>query len=238
MKKGVLVLAVVALTVPLYAQPSQESLSRAEVLDIFARFNPSVLEKAQQNPQYNEILQQFLDSYSTDISRNELIAAVRNFDNSIRLRFLLETYYTLWTGARLSGTDATPIRQKVVSDVTDVMEQVWAVTVSLRAYELQQAQTQLAQLRADHSRTDFARASEEQQLREVIKALQAELKSLRKNPGQYVLSAAEGYVAGAEEQFAAQTFAPSRQPAQQYEQMARQSENLQIKSKNKKPVAK
>ncbi len=232
MKKGIVALAVMMLTMPLYAQSEQNAFSKAEILDIFAQFNPSVLEKAQQNKQYDAILQDFLNSYQASpspTSRYELIAVARNFDNSIQLQALAEAYYAKWMSAKMSGASYDPIHQNFVRDVTDTMENVWAVTVSLRDYQLDQAKDQLKQVRADKTLTPQARQEETKNLKQNIKSLRAELKSLKKNPGQYVLSAAEDYVARAEQQFAA---------ANEHAKNARQSKNLQVKTNNKKPVAK
>ena len=241
MKKNILALAVMVLTAPLYAQPEQDTFSRAEILDIFARFNPAVLERAKQNPQYDALLQDFLNSYQqspSPSSRYELIAVARNFDNSIQLRGLLDTYYVLWTGAKMSGADIAPTRQKFTTDVTTILENVWAVTVSLRQYQLDEAKAQVKKVRADKSLDAAQRQAEEKRLKGEIKALQAELKTLQKNPGQYVVSAAEDYVSRAEKKFLTEGFAVKRQAALQHEQTARQSQNLQVKANNKKPVAK
>lgn len=232
MKKGIVALAVMMLTMPLYAQSEQNSFSKSEILDIFAQFNPSVLEKAKQNASYDLILQEFLNSYQaapSPTSRYELIAVARNFDNSIHLQALAEAYYAKWTAAKMSGTAYEPIHQHFVHDVTDTMEKVWAVTVSLREYQLAQTKDELKQIRADKTLSAQVRQEETKRLKQDIKALRAELKSLRKNPGQYVLSAAEDYVARAEQQFVA---------ANEHAQNARQSKNLQVKTNNKKPVAK
>lgn len=232
MKKGIVALTVMMLTVPLCAQSEQNSFSRAEILDIFAQFNPTVLAKAQQNKQYNAILQEFLNSYQaapSPTSRYELVAVARNFDNSIHLQALAEAYYAKWMAAKMSGTSYEPIHQHFVEDVTDTMEKVWAVTVSLREYQLDQTKAQLKQVRADKTLSAQARQDETKRLKQDIKSLRAELKSLQKNPGQYVLSAAEDYVARAEQQFTA---------ANEHAQQARQSKNLQVKTNNKKPVAK
>lgn len=236
MKKGILAFAVMALGMPLCAQMEQESFSKAEILDIFAQLNPSVLERAEQDSQYNAILQEFLNSYQASpspTSRYELMAVARNFDNSIKLQSLAETYYAQWQWAQMTGAQVVPGRQQFVYDVTDVMENIWAVTVSLREYQLDEAKAQLKKTRTDKTLDTHVRQEEEKRLKEEIKSLRAELKTLRKNPGQYVLSAAEDYAGRAEANFSVLS-----KTAQNRAQAARQSRNLQIKTNNKKPVAK
>ena len=240
MKKTMFVLATMALSAMLYAQPEQENFSRAEVLDIFAQFNPSVLETAKQNPDYNTILELFLSSYQdskTPTSRYELIAVARNFDNSIRLQSLAVTYRQLWTASQMSGLDNAAARQAFTDDVTEVMHRVWQETLGLRQIQLDETKAQLKALGKNKTLSKEDRAAQKKQLKEQIKALKAEIKTLKKDPQAYVASAAQDYVSSTEKKFAAQEEA-ARQAAQKKAQTAKQANNLQVKTNHKKPVAK
>lgn len=240
MKKTMFVLATMALSAMLYAQPEQENFSRAEVLDIFAQFNPSILENAKQNPDYNTILETFLSSYQasrTPTSRYELIAVARNFDNSIALQALTARYHSLWTAAQMSGLDNSTARQAFTNDVTAVMHDIWQETLNLRKLQLDETKAQLKSLNKNKTLSKEQRAEEKKQLKEQIKALKAEIKTLKKDPQSYVKSAAQNYVSSAEKKFVAQEEA-ARQAAQQKAKAAKQAKNLQVKTNNKKPVAK
>jgi septal ring factor EnvC (AmiA/AmiB activator) len=230
------VLATMALSAMLYAQPEQENFSRAEVLDIFAQFNPSVLENAKQNPDYNTILETFLSSYQaskTPTSRYELIAVARNFDNSIRLQSLAVTYHQLWTASQMSGLDNTTARQAFTDDITEVMHDIWQETVNLRKLQLNETKAQLKAVSKDKTLSKEDRTAQQKQLKAQIKALKAELKTLKRNPQEYVKSAAQNYVSSAEKKFVAQEEA-ARQAAQQKAKAAKQAKNLQVKTNNKK----
>lgn len=236
MKKSMFILATMALSVMLYAQPEQEAFSRAEMLDIFAQFNPSVLEKSKQNADYNAILELFLSSYQaspTPTSRYELIAVARNFDNSIALQALTARYHSLWTAARMTGQDNPAARQTFTDDVTAVMKNIWSETVSLRQYQVAQTKAQLKALKKNKEISKEERTAQKQQLNAQLKSLKAEIKTLKKNPEEYVRSAVQRYVTSTEEKFAAQ-----EEAARQKAQAAKQAKNLQVKTNNKKPVAK
>ena len=233
MKKSVFILASLTWAAMVYAQP--QDFSREDVLDVFARFNPAVLEKAKQNAAYNQILDSFLSSYRAEKNTAnwyELIAAVRNFDASIQLNVLTETYHRLWLAARVSGIENQVARRAFLADITDTMEKIWAVTVQLRTYQLEQANQQFKQIREDKQRQQ-----DQAHLTREMASLKAELRALQQNPGAQIISAAQNYVDNAEAQFAAQSFTVERQAAEQAEQQARQTTNLQIKSNHKKPVA-
>ncbi len=240
MKKTMFVLATMALSAMLYAQPEQEHFSRAEVLDIFAQFNPAVLENAKQNPDYNTILELFLSSYQeskTPTSRYELIAVARNFDNSIRLQSLSVTYRRLWTAAQMSGLNNDTARRAFTSDVTEVMQSIWQETLNLRKLQLDETKARLKTIGKDKTLSKEDRAAQKKQIKEDIKALKAEIKTLKKDPQAYVASAAQDYVSSTEKKFAAQEEA-ARQAAQKKAKTAKQAKNLQVKTNNKKPVAK
>ena len=70
-----------------------------------------------------------------------------------------------------------------------------------------------------------------------IEPSREEIKTLKKDPPSYVKSAAQNYVSSTEKKFIAQEEA-ARQAAQQKAQAAKQAKNLQVKTNNKKPVAK
>ena len=108
MKRSLFVLATLAMSSALYAQGEAGGYTREQVLDIFAQYNPSVLEYASQNAGYNAILEGFASSYQlpqTPENRYELVAAVRNFDNSLRLAAAAQAYQDAVLYARMSGNE-------------------------------------------------------------------------------------------------------------------------------------
>lgn len=240
MKRSLFILATLAMSSALYAQEEAGGYTREKVLDIFAQYNPSVLEFAQQHADYNTLLENFASSYQapqTPESRYELIAVARNFNNSIRLRAATLIYEDAWLYTHMSGNEipmaATRFRQEMIS----VFAQIWAVSVQLYEYQAGQIQAQLRQLEQDKALPADQRAEQEAALRQKLEWLQVQLRVLQQDPGRQVQAAAEAYIAETDRRLASLQDAALAQAAS-VEEESRQSDNLQIKTKNKKPVAK
>ena len=216
--------------------------TREKVLDIFAQYNPSVLANAQQNKDYNEILESFVSAYQapqTPASRYELIAVARNFDASIRLQGLTQTYEDALLYAQLSGGSADGAEERFRRDLLPLYAHIWAVTVQLREYELQETEARLKQTKKDKSLSDSERTQRVEQLRVRADELEQELRSLQKDPGTQLVDAVGAYIAHINSRFAdAQALAQAARSSQIAAEQTRQTDNLQIKTKNKKPVAK
>ena len=239
MKKSTLFLAALVLTPALYARAQAPFFTREQVLDVFARFNPLVLDQAAQQKEYKAVLERFLSSYRAEVSpqnERELIAVARNFDTSIRLNILKKVYQNLWLSNRMMGVSPDTARQMFRHDLSEEMAHIWAVTVQLRKYQLAQAQEQLNVLR--HTPAGADTSSQEKQLQDEIRSLRAEIKSLEQNSGAYVTAAIDNYVAAVERELEEKNFSTRLAVATQTAQQARASTNLAVKSKNKKPVAK
>ena len=119
----------------LYAQQDANGYNREKVLDIFAQYNPVVLENAKNNADYNAVLENLAVSYQapdTEESRFELISVARNFDNSIRLHMLSEQYEETLFLSAVNGVDSAATDKYFTRQVSDVLARVWAVTVNLR----------------------------------------------------------------------------------------------------------
>lgn len=235
MRRSLFILAALALTPAVYAQADGAPFTREQVLEIFSQYNPSVLEQAAQNDDYNAVLDSFLSAYESSgmpMDRMELIAVARNFDNSIRLQIITDAYSQTASAVRLMGGDSASAEKLFREELTDVFSRVWAVTVQLRRYQLTETKRALKNLRADQTLSQEARDVQIAALKSEIRALKAELKSLQANRGESVLSAVDAYMLQTQ-QVAGGLLQAARQAA-----AASETENLQIKSNNKKPVAK
>ena len=234
MKRSVFLLASLALCSALYAQSGESLFSREQVLDIFAQYNPSVLEKARQSEDYQALLDGFVQAFQipdTPENRFNAIAAARNFENSIRLQALAESYIEKVTWARMSGQDYSGMRTLYHQDLKDVMSDIWAVSLQMRNWQFEQTKKALKDVRrADISAAD--KAAREQAFKMQIQLLKQEIRSLKKNAGALVLDSVEKQQAQTELQVA------QRLGAQTQELSAAQASNLQIKTNHKKPVAK
>lgn len=240
MKRSLFLLASLVLTSALYAQTEEATFTREQVLEIFAQYNPSVLQKAQENQAYKTLVDEFVKTFQgTDRLQNRiaLIAATRNFENSIRLHALTEHYVEQGVWARMSGQDASGILTNYRQDVKEVMTRVFAVTLQLKEWELQEMKESLKQ-------THHADLADEQKqiriadLKEAIARQKNEIKSLKKNAGVLVVSFTEQQVAQAKEQVMQHLVMLKQQQANAQENSSKQASDLQIKTNHKKPVAK
>ena len=75
-------------------------------------------------------------------------------------------------------------------------------------------------------------------LKEKIKALKTEIKSLKKDAGAQILSAVDVYVAEMDRSIAEKLEAERARMQEASSKQVSQTKNLQVKTKNKKPVAK
>ena len=241
MKKSLFILAVLAMSPALYAQADSPVYTPETVWEIFAKYNPAVLEKAQQNVDYNSILESFVSSYQeprTDENRYELIAAVRNFDDSIRLKALTLSYEQAFVYSQMGGGNLAAVQTHFRQELLPIFQRIWAVTVHLRGYEIEECEAKLKQLRKDKTLSKEERSVREAELKRKIAELKKQYKALQQNPGDQILAATDAYIAQTNQQLAAQLQAAIESRAQSVFEEAAQADNLQIKTKNKKPVAK
>lgn len=241
MKRSLFILATLAMSSALYAQAETGNYTREKVLEIFSQYNPAVLENARQNADYNAILESFLAAYTspqTEQNRYELIAVARNFDNSIRLQYATSVYEEAFVFSRMSGANLAPAALRFRKELFPLFENIWAVTVQLREYELQEVQAQLKALRKDKTLSDEERAEKENALRLRQAALQRESAALQENIGEQIIASVDAYIAQADQSLSEQLQAVRAAQAQAEAEQPLQTPNLQIKTKNKKPVAK
>ena len=241
MRRSLFILATLAMSSALYAQAEAGHYNREKVLDIFTQYNPAVLENAQQNADYNAVLEGLLSSYNvpeTEESRYELIALARNFDNSIRLKALSVNYEEAVVLSQMSGMDLSSAVLHFRRELTPVFQNIWAVTVQLREYQIDEYEAQLKQLRKDKTLSKEDRRAREAVLKGKIKALKTEVKALKKDAGEQMLSAVDVYVAETDRRAAERLDAERARLQEASSKQVSQTKNLQVKTKNKKPVAK
>lgn len=207
MKRGLLLVATLSLCSALYAQGT---LTREEAREVFAAYNPALLQKAAQDEQLNQLLdqllRQFVSQHSADTLENRytLIALARNFENSLALNQTLAQYQQALIYSQ-HGTDVTAAaRAHAREKLNTLYPRIWAVSVQvketlLRAYKVQK----------------------NAQLAPAITALQADLAQLKTNVGAQLITLTQQALAQAEQQA----------------QQAAQATNLHIKTNHKKPVA-
>ena len=238
MKRSIFLLASLAISSALYAQAEEPLLSREQVLDFFAQYNPAVLERAQQDARYQALVDGFVQTFQGPDNlenRFEILAAVRNFDNSIRLHGLTERYTKQAVWAQMASQESAGLEAVYRKEVQDVMSNIYGVTVQANEWKLQELKRALKQLKKE----DLPLAQKQTQLSNLKAAIEQQkqnVRSLKKNAGEMVTAYTEQQVATAKRQ-AAESLVSSQRGAAQ-EDSAKQSSNLQIKTNHKKPVAK
>lgn len=239
MKRGVFLLASLVLTSALYSQAEGGAFTREQVLEIFAQYNPSVLEKAQENQTYQQLVDEFVKAFEgTDRakSRMALIAATRNFDNSIRLHALTNQYAQQSVWAYMSGAEVAGIRTQYRQNVKEIMSGIFAVTLQAKQWELQDLKASLKKTR----RAELSKQEKQTRVTELKAAItqqKQEIKALKKNAGEMVIAFTEQQVARANQQVQ-ERISAQQQQAVSYANSSRQAANLQVKTNHKKPVAK
>ena len=238
MRRSLFLLATLAMSSALYAQPDASTYNREKVLDIFAQYNPAVLENAKKNADYNAILEDLAASYQapdTEDARFELISVARNFDNSIRLHTLAEQYEEALFLSAVNGVDASATDKYFNRQVADVLGRVWAVTVNLREEQVKEYKKQLAQVKKDKTADRTAKSNA---LKAKIKAVKAELKALKKDPGSQISTAAQAFGQQVQTRVQARLSALAASAEKDATMQTEQTPNLQVKTNHKKPVAK
>lgn len=235
MKKSLSVLAVLTIcSAVLYAG---DMLDDAKVLDLFAQYNPAVLEQAKQNPNYNKLLQGFLSAYQPsegEESYFELIALIRNFDNSVLLNTSTNLYKENYLYALMGEqTENSPLTAKFTEDVRTALTHIWATTIQVHELHLDAYKKQVKSVKKDDSLSKEDKKAQLEVLDGKINALKREIKNLKTNTGAQLTAATDMYVAQTQDEVREELRA-----AQEKAQQAAQTKNLKVSSKNKKRVAK
>lgn len=231
MKNSLFLWATLTLSSALYAQPL---LSRQAVEDIFAQYNPQLMEQSSQNAQIREMVEQVITAclqekpQDTLEDRYTLIALVRNFENSLALEELTDQYKQAVLTSLLGNPDVkeparTHARDLLVKDYA----KIWAVSVQVKESLLDEYKRELRGVSKDKTLTLPEQKARQARLKDAIQGLQADLNELRTDPGKQLLELADSSLDEAQAQVRARWVSLE----------AKSADNLQVKTKHKKPVA-
>lgn len=239
MKKSLLLLAALAVSSALCAQENQ-SLGREDVLAAFKEYNPAALEKASKNPAYGGLLDKLAGAYSaprTEANQNELIALVKNFDNSIRLQAAREEYFNGRTLQAVTGTELKALDERVSEEILSVVRSIFENTVEVKEDQIKRYKKQIKTVKKDAFLSKDQKDRQVAALKAQIKAVKAEIKTLKKDSKQKMQDTALAYFADIRSDFEAKQDAALR-AAQEKDLRSAQTDTRSVKAKNKKPVAK
>ena len=239
MKKGLLLLAALAVSSALCAQENQ-NLGREDVLAAFKEYNPAALEKAARNPAYNDLLNKVAAAYAapdTDERQNEMIALVKNFDNSVRLQAAREEYFNGRTLQAVSGEELAALDARVQAELQEVVKSVFDNTMEVREIQIDRYQEQIKAVKKDDSLSKEQKKASVAELKDKIKAVKTEIKTLKKNSKQKIQDTADVYFADIRSEYTRRQDI-ERLRAKAQELQASQTAARDVKADNKKPVAK
>lgn len=239
MKKGLLLLAALAVSSALCAQENQ-NLGREDVLAAFKEYNPAALEKAARNPAYNDLLNKVAAAYAapdTDERQNEMIALVKNFDNSVRLQAAREEYFNGRTLQAVSGEELAALDARVQAELQEVVKSVFDNTLEVREIQIDRYQEQIKAVKKDDSLSKEQKKASVAELKDKIKAVKTEIKTLKKNSKQKIQDTAAVYFADIRSEYTRRQDI-ERLRAKAQELQASQTAARDVKADNKKPVAK
>lgn len=193
MKKYFVLLTLVCLAVGVKA----ENFTKEQVLDIFQKYNPAILEKAKTDVLYETVLQDFADNYSAENTlenKAELIAIARNFENSLRLNLLTQVYAEKQQAAEMTGIDFSATKDLFRQDLFGIMQKVWSVTEQVHNFELDTYKEEYKQVKKDKSLDSATKKEKLASIKQKIKEEKANLKVLHKNVGAQIQNAVDAYV--------------------------------------------
>ena len=197
MKRGLFLLATFTLSSALYAQGT---LSREQAREVFATYNPALLEEAAQDDDLNQFIESVVAHYVAQNppdsleSRYTLAALARNFENSLAVHSVLHRYEQALIYSQQGGNVQEAARTHAAQILSVVFPRIWAVSVQVKEDLLAQYQREL--------RTPNVTAERKQKLQNAIKVVKTDLKNLHTHIGEQLVVLTQQALAQVEAQVA------------------------------------
>ena len=210
----------------------KQNLDQEDVLAVFKQYNPSALEKAASNETYGKILHQLATSFSmpnTDENQAELIALAKNFDNSLQLYAVRYAYFEARTLQKVSGTDLEALDQNTRDSLLPVVQSIYDNTMEVKNLQLARYKQRVKQTKKDTALSAEQKKEQLTLLRQKIKSLKTEIRSLKKNETKQINNTVAYYLKEIQDAY---------DKAQAEQMAALQSSSHNVKANHKKPVAK
>lgn len=237
MKKSLLFLAALAVSSALCAQEGQ-NFTRDDVFAAFQEYNPAALQRADSSPAYRDLLEKVAAAYTapkTDENQNQLIALVKNFDNSLRLQAVKETYANSRTLQQMSGTQLADLDERTTQQLQAVVQDIFKQTLQVKQIQVKRYKQQIKATKKDASLSAEQKTEQVAALQAQIRAVKTEVRNLKKSSSQKIQDTAKVYFADMRSEYDKQ-HAAAEAPEQQLQ--VEQSAAHDVKANHKKPVAK
>ncbi len=238
MKNKLLFFAALAVSSALCAQENQ-NFGKEDVLAAFREYNPAALEKAALNPTYDDLLNQVAAAYCaarTENNRFEMIALVKNFDNSLRLQAVREEYANGRTLQMVSGAELAALDERILASIQDIIKNVFKNTLQVREMQIDRYKEQMKTVKKDDSLSKEQQKTAVADLKDKIQTVKTEIKTLKKNSKQKIKDTAKAFFADIRSEYNNDQKTLLLR-AQTVETQAVQTDARSVKANHKKPVA-
>ena len=218
--KALLVLAMV-FTTALHAQEAS-LLNKDDLLIAFQLYNPSVLEKATKEEGYRTVLQQLVSSYTAvrnEQNELELIALVKNFDNSVLLQYTRQQYVN---SRRLQDNAQTK------KDLTEIFTSIYKNTLEIKKIQIKQYRQIIKEIKKDNTLSVQQKQQEIAFLKDKISQVKQVMRLLKMNAKASISATANAYLTQLQNEY---------KRANAYESQATQATSPDIKSNPQKTAA-
>lgn len=236
MKKKILFLLALFSSSVLCAQQSQQ-LGKEDVLAAFKKYNPVALEKAAVNSAYHELLFKLVSAYSaprTQENENELIALVKNFDNSLALQAVKLNYEKNRQLQLSTGMDLQALDQKSYGYLLQIVQNIFDNTIDIKKIQIQRYKEEIKEIKKDKTLSSVQKKEQIKEIKNKISAVKLSIKQLKQNSKQKIQDTASVYWAEIRTDYEKKALISQKKASFSSEQ----ADNLSVKSNNKKPVAK
>ena len=171
-------------------------LGKEDVLNAFKQYNPSALKKASLNTEYGELLNKLSLAYSvadTEENRLELIALVKNFDNSIFLQAVKMKYEKARTWQLMTGNDLKALDKSTYQNVLKLVKSIFANTIDVKKIQIDLYQQELKEIKKNKELSADQKKASTEQLENKIQTVKKEIKEFKTNKKQKIQDTARAY---------------------------------------------
>lgn len=196
MNKTWIILSVLLISSVLGAQETS-LLGKEELLNAFKQYNPVVLQKASMNQDYASLLQKLSAAYSrprTEENELEMIALVKNFDNSIILQKLKTDYASARTLQSVTGTDLNALEEQTSQQLLQLVEDIFVNTLEVKEIQIDRYEKELKAVKKDKTLSSSERKKLQTSVKNKIKKVKKEIKLFKKDKKQKLKDTANIYL--------------------------------------------
>lgn len=171
-------------------------LGQKEVLGAFAQYNPAALEKASAHKDYGELLNKLSLVYSaedTEENRLELIALVKNFDNSIFLQQIKNNYEDARVLQLVTGTDLKALNQATYQSILVLVKSIFDNTIEVKKIQQNLYKKELKNIKKNKTLSAEEKTVFSKAIKAKIENVKKEIKLLRTGHKQKIRDTAKVY---------------------------------------------